>query len=93
MEEKKLTGRQWGSFFIYPRNDSDMASVGVVTGTGEEGMKAAFANDYLGRDAFPDLIIFNADMMKDGIEGIECAGFFGKDWSVENGDFHWKTEK
>ncbi len=93
MGDKNLTGTQWGSFFIYPRPDSDAASVGVVTATGEEGMKAAFANDYLGRDAFPDLIIFDAAMMADGISGLECAGFFGNDWSVENGDFQWNSKQ
>lgn len=90
MGEKILDGEQWGSYFIYPRQDSDFACVGVVTATGVKGMKAAFANDYLGRTAFPDLIIFDETMMKDGIKGINCIGFFGNDWSISNGDFQWK---
>lgn len=87
-----LKGTQWAGLFIYPRYDSDKASVGVVTATGEKGMKAAFANNYLGRPAYPDLLIFDDTMMKDGISGVKCAGFFGSDWSVENGDFVWKSK-
>ncbi|MCK5280879.1 MAG: prolyl oligopeptidase family serine peptidase, partial [Cyclobacteriaceae bacterium] len=45
--DKLLEGNQWGAYFIYPRQDSDIASIGVVTSTGVEGMKAAYANHYL----------------------------------------------
>ena len=88
--DKILKGEKWGSYFIYPRYDSDIASVGVVTATGTGGMKAAFANDYVGRTAYPDVIIFDETMMKDGIKGIKCCGFFGNDWSIENGDIRLK---
>jgi len=88
--EKELAGGKWGAFFIYPRFDSNNASVGVVTASGEKGMKAAFANDYLGRDAFPDIVIFDETMMVDGIPGIKCTGFFGNDWTLKNGDIVWK---
>ncbi|MDN5214862.1 prolyl oligopeptidase family serine peptidase [Fulvivirgaceae bacterium BMA12] len=86
---RSLKGEQWGTFFIYPRHDSDIASIGVVSATGEKGMKAAYANDYLGRVAFPDIIIFDENMTKTGISGIKCGGFFGNDWSVDNGDILW----
>jgi pimeloyl-ACP methyl ester carboxylesterase len=88
--DKELKGDQWAGLFIYPRPDSDKASVGVVTATGEKGMKAAFGNDYLGRPAYPDFLLFDDTMMCEGISGIKCAGFFGNDWSVKNGDFVWK---
>ncbi|MFT7032091.1 MAG: pimeloyl-ACP methyl ester carboxylesterase [Cyclobacteriaceae bacterium] len=88
---KILTGEQWGSYFIYPRQDSDIASVGVVTATGKKGMIGAYANHYLvNGTSFPDLTLFDDSMMKDGISGIKCSGFFGNDWSVEKGDFVWR---
>lgn len=77
-----------GTYFIQPRIDSQTASIGVVAGTGIKGMKALYPNDYFsGITGFPDLMIFDVDWLKDGLEGIKVSGFFGNDWSVENGDF------
>jgi hypothetical protein len=54
-------------------------------------MKAAYANHYLvNGTTFPDLTIFNASVVKDGISGVICSGFFGNDWSIENGVFVWR---
>ena len=81
-------GDDLGAYFIYPRPDSETASVGVVAGTGLTGMKATFANNYFsGITGFPDVLVFSADMLKDGIEGVKVSGFFGNDWSVINADF------
>ena len=86
--DKTLTGSNLGTYFIYPRADSDTASVGVVAGTGNEGMKALYANDYFsGITGFPDLMIFDVDWIKDNPEGIKVSGFFGNDWGVATGDF------
>jgi pimeloyl-ACP methyl ester carboxylesterase len=88
---KTLSGKQWGSYFIYPRQDSDKASIGVVTASGEKGMKGAYANDYLvNGTTFPDILLFDDTMMAEGISGVKCTGFFGNDWSVEMGDFIWR---
>lgn len=74
--------------FIYPRRDSQVASVGVVAGTGIRGMKATQGNSYFsGITGFPDVLIFKTDMLKDGLSGVMVSGFFGNDWSVEKGDF------
>ena len=89
--DKLLEGNQWGAYFIYPRQDSDTACIGVVTSTGVEGMKAAYANHYLvNGTTFPDVMIFSDRVLNDGISGVKCAGFFGNDWSVKNGDFVWR---
>lgn len=88
MGDKVLKGNDLGTYFVYPRPDSPTASVGVVAGTGIEGMKATYPNDYIsGITGFPDLLIFNVDILKEGIHGIRVSGFFGNDWSVENGCF------
>ncbi|MEQ9288369.1 MAG: alpha/beta hydrolase [Cyclobacteriaceae bacterium] len=86
-----FAGEQWGGYFVYPRHDSEVASIGVVTATGAGGMKGAYANDYLvNGTTFPDVIIFDDTMMKNGVPGVKCTGFFGNDWSVEQGDFQWR---
>lgn len=89
--QRSLDGAQWGTYFIYPRQDSDHASIGVVSATGIEGMKSAYGNYYIENSTpFPDVLIFNDAVIKDGISGVECSGFFGNDWSVEEGDFVWR---
>ena len=89
--DKELKGSQWGTYFIYPRQDSEIASVGVVSATGPDGMKAAFANHYLvNGTTFPDVIIFDNSVVEKGISGVQCTGFFGNDWSVVKGDFAWR---
>ncbi|MBJ6366718.1 carboxylesterase family protein [Snuella sedimenti] len=88
---KVLSGSQWGMYFIVPRADSDIASVGVVTASGQKGMRAAYMNHYLvNGTTFPDVLLFDDEVLKNGITAVKCAGFFGNDWSVENGDFEWK---
>ncbi len=91
MQNRSFDGEEFGIYYIYPRPDSNIASVGVVSATGEEGMKATYANHYLvNGTTFPDVIIVNSRVIKEGLTGIEGAGFFGNDWSVKNGDFIWR---
>ncbi|WKN31649.1 alpha/beta hydrolase [Porifericola rhodea] len=91
MGDKTLEGEQWGAYFTYPRADSETASIGVVTASGTEGMKAAYANHYLvNGTTFPDVMIFDKSVVEEGLQGIECAGFFGNDWSVDKGEFVWR---
>ncbi|TDN95033.1 prolyl oligopeptidase family protein [Salegentibacter sp. 24] len=88
--EKELLGDHLGTYFIYPRMDSERASIGVVSATGIKGMHAGYANEYLENGSFfPDLIIFDDTLGTEGLKGVRAAGFFGNDWSVENGDFIW----
>ncbi len=90
--DRQLSG-DYGAYFIYPRRDSELASVGVVTASGSKGMKAAHANWYLTNGStFPDVLVFHPDFVRDGIAGVELSGFFGNDWSVKNGDFVWESK-
>jgi predicted esterase len=83
-----FSGDDLGAYFVWPRKDSRSASVAVITGTGLKGFKAANANQYFsGGSGFADLMIFSADMLKAGVDGVKMAGFFGNDWSIEKGDF------
>lgn len=91
MDKAILTGDNWATYFVYPRPDSDNALIGVVAATGIPGMKGAALNHYLvNGTSFPDLLIFDASVLKVGLVGVKCAGFFGNDWSIETGDFEWR---
>lgn len=88
---KPIYGDQWGAYFIVPRPDSNIASVGVVGATGNNGLKAAYANHYLvNGTTFPDVLLFDDSVLQNGVDGVKCAGFFGNDWSIENGEFEWR---
>ncbi|TBW28671.1 alpha/beta hydrolase [Gramella sp. KN1008] len=89
-DEEIIEGRNWGSYFIYPRMDSEIASIGVISATGEEGMKAAWANDYLLNGTFyPDFMIFNGKLGQEGLTGVKAAGFFDNNWSLDNAKMEW----
>lgn len=89
--DRILTGDGWGCYFIQPRPDSEIASVGVVAGTGLKGFKAVHANQYfMAGTAFPDLTVIGTDAFENEYEAVVGAGFFGNDWRVETGDFVWK---
>jgi dienelactone hydrolase len=80
---ERFTGDDLGTYFIWPRADSKTASVAVVAGTGLAGMKAANANQYFaGGSGFPDFMVFDISMLKDGGKGIRTAGFFDNNWGL-----------
>lgn len=86
--DQTYIGNDLATYFIYPHPQSEKASVGVVAGTGEAGMFATSNNNYVsGITGFPDLMIFRADMLLDGLEGMEAAGYFDKDWTLSSGDY------
>jgi predicted esterase len=89
--EKEYKGKDIGCLFIYPRNGSDVACVGAVTGSGILGMDLTNRRLYLSPGyPFPDLILFNKSFTEKGIDGVLASGFFGLDWSLNNGEFVWK---
>jgi hypothetical protein len=88
---KRMEGKDLACFFIRPRSDSDIACVGVVAGTGIQGMRLTNTRPYLSAGyGLPDMIVFNADVGKGSGQGIRAAGFFGLDWGVDSGEFIWE---
>ena len=80
-------GDDLGAYFVYPHPDYPDALIGVVTATGVPGMRATMPNNYIsGITGFPDLMVFRADMLKNGLTAVETAGFFDNDWSLNNKD-------
>ena len=77
-------GNDLAAYFTWPRHDSRFASVAVVTGTGMAGLSAADANQYFAAGSgFPDYMIFSAEMLKSGADGIKATGFFDNMWRLQ----------
>lgn len=76
-------GTDLGGYFVWPRPDSETASVGVITGTGLPGLQAAEANQYFaGGSGFPDYLFFSVDMLRQGAAGLKAAGFYDNKWRI-----------
>lgn len=88
---RELSGTNLACLFIRPRPGSETASVGVVSGSGIQGMRLTDRVPYLssGR-AYPDVIVFGTECLRSGSKGIRAAGFFGIDWGVKTGEFVWQ---
>lgn len=81
--DKNYTGDDLAAYFVWPMKNSPMNSVGVIAGTGINGMKAANANQYFaGASGFPDFMIFRLGMLQSGAGGVEMSGFFDNDWKL-----------
>jgi dienelactone hydrolase len=89
--DREIEGDDLACLFVRPRPGSDYASVGVVAGTGLPGMRLAERLPYFTSGVhFPDVTVIGTEMLSKGVEGVRVAGFFGNDWSVENGEFAWR---
>ena len=85
---KIIKGNDLAAYFIQARRDSKTALVGVVGGTGEVGMRATWANNYIsGITGFPDVMIFRADLLSKGLSEMRVSGFFDNDWSAKTLEF------
>jgi dienelactone hydrolase len=88
--EKRYSGKDYAAYFVRPRAGSDVASVGAVAWTGPAGWVAASPGQYFISGAgFPDLMLFSAETLRSGTDGVRAIGWFGNDWSLERGDFVW----
>jgi hypothetical protein len=76
-------GDDLGAYFLYPHPQNDVNFVGVVAGTGETGIRGASLNNYLQPiTGFPEIMIFRADMLRTGLDGLEHAGFYNNNWEL-----------
>jgi hypothetical protein len=78
-----FSGSDLAAYFLWPRADSNIASVAVITGTGLAGLQATDANQYFAAGSgFPDYMIFTAEMLKSGARGLKAAGFYDNEWRL-----------
>jgi hypothetical protein len=91
--QRQLEGDGLACLFVRPRPGSDVACVAVVGGTGLTGLRLTDRVPYfLAGVALPDLTVFGVESLVEGADGARVAGFFGNDWTVENGEFAWREE-
>lgn len=91
VNERTVRGRDLACLFVRPRADSDVASVGVVWGTGPLGMRLTERlSNFVSGSGFPDCLIVDSEMLSKGTGAIRCAHFFGDDWTVDSGDSAWR---
>ena len=92
--ERETRGDDLACLMIYPRFGSRVAAVGVVSGTGLAGMRLTDRLPYfVSGVAYPDCTVLGTDVLTNGAEGVRAAGYFGLDWSVENGEFAWRGDE
>ncbi len=85
---KEFRGRSLACLFVRPRKGSAVADVGVVGGSGIEGMRIAGRIPYINPGInLPDCTVLSPELLSAGENGILLTGFFGPDWSVERGEF------
>jgi len=83
--DRTFQGDDLGLYMVRPRRDSEVASVGVIAGTGLKGMAAVNPNRYfIAGPGFPDLMIVKPDVFSSGVRGVLAAGYFANDWSIGN---------
>ncbi|RZK80843.1 MAG: alpha/beta hydrolase [Pedobacter sp.] len=90
---KTFTGDDLGTYFVWPIAGTSNNSVSVIAGSGILGMNAVTANQYFtGGSGFPDIMIYRISMLKDGIDGVEYAGFFDNNWKINDSNIISKTK-
>lgn len=95
VEKNKITagnktwqGDDLSAYFLWPIRSSAVASVGVVSGSGLKGMKAANANQYFaGASGFPDFMIYSLDMLQSGASKVKMAGFYDHNWKLVQNEY------
>lgn len=77
--------------FIRPRPGSTTALVGAISGTGIVGMRLTDRLLYFVSGInLPDWTVYGPDLLTRASEGVMATGFFGLDWSLENGESAWQ---
>jgi dienelactone hydrolase len=87
----ELSGSDLACLFLRPNPHDNQALVGVVSGSGLEGLRLTERIPYfLSGAGFPDCLVMSVDALTKGMAGVRVAGFFGVDWQVAGGDFAWQ---
>jgi len=77
--------------FVRPRPGSRLALVAALGGTGPAGMRLTDRIPlFVAGAALPDFLLMKPDVLESPDRGLEAAGFFGADWTVERGDFAYR---
>lgn len=81
---KEYAGNNLACLFLRPRAGTPDGLVGVVTGTGPEGMRLTDRLPYfLSACEYPDWTVFKPNVLLDGPAGVTAAGFFDNQWRMD----------
>ena len=79
---RRFEGPDFGLLAVAPRRESDLATVGVVGGTGLAGTRVLEQQPtFVSGVGYPDWFVVHAAQPELGLEGILGAGWFAADWS------------
>lgn len=85
---REIKGDDLGCMFVQPRAGSDIALVGVITGSGIAGMRLTERITYINSGVeLPDCIVLGPETLTNGTSAPRAVGFFGNDWRVDSGEF------
>ena len=90
--DKNLNGNSLACVFVRPRKEKGSTSVGVVSATGAKGWRLLNSRKYM--YPFynaPDFAVYDASEIGTKNTGIQAAGYFGIDWSLERGEIQWSN--
>jgi dienelactone hydrolase len=87
-------GDDLACLFLRPRPGSEVACVAAISGTGVKGMRLTDRLPiFISGVGYPDCIVLGPEMLSKGYDGVRAAGYFGLDWTVDNGEFAWHDAK
>lgn len=85
------TGDDLACLLVRPHPSNGETLVGAVSGTGSAGFRATDRVPYFVSGVMvPDLVVFSAKALRQGTDDLRALGFFGADWSLEEGEFAWR---
>jgi hypothetical protein len=74
VKDNEIRGKDMGCYFVYPKKGSNNNLVGVIAGTGEEGIKLTYLRPFLKPgSSFPDFTVFNTEILKNENKGIDLS--------------------
>ncbi|MHB1461739.1 MAG: carboxylesterase family protein [Armatimonadota bacterium] len=86
-----IQGDELACMFIQPRAGSDVALVGVISGSGIAGMRLTDRISYINSGVeLPDCLVLGPETLSNTSSSPRAAGFFGNDWQVSSGDFAYR---
>ena len=75
-------------WMVRPRPSSKVASVAAIGGTTLLAMQSTRSAPFFSSGTgYPDLIVAKPDFLEKGVASVLLAGFFGNDWTFENGEW------
>lgn len=86
--DRRWDGPQYACLGIHVSNAEQGVLVALVAPTGPVGMRLCDRLPYfVSGIAYPDATVLSPDVLMKGLAGVVATGFFGNDWTVENGEF------